>query len=55
MEQISLCGHPDSPNLMIWPSLEAHLAKFVVIQTHLSYFFRFAVNFLGLRRNGSLP
>ena len=33
--------------------LEAHLAKFVVIQTHLSCLFHLAVDFLGLRRNGS--
>jgi len=37
---------------MIWPLLEANVAKFVVIQTHLSCLFHLAVNFLGLRRNG---
>jgi len=39
---------------MIWPLLEAYLAKFVVIQTRLTCFFHLAVNFLGLRRNRAL-
>jgi hypothetical protein len=26
----------DSPDLMIWPCSEAHLANFIVFQTHLS-------------------
>jgi len=38
---------------MIWPLLEAHLAKFVVIKKHLSCLFHLAVNFLGLRRDGA--
>jgi hypothetical protein len=51
MEEISLCGPSDSPDLMIWPLLKSNVAKFVVIQTNLSCLFRLAVNFLGLRRN----
>ena len=38
---------------MIWPCSEAHLTQFSVIQTHLSRHFHVAVDFLGLRRNGS--
>jgi len=34
---------------MIWPLLETHLGKFAVIQTHHSYIFYLAVNFLGLK------
>jgi len=37
---------------MIWPCSEIHLARSVVIQTHLSHHFHLAVDFLGLRRNG---
>ena len=44
---------PDSSILVIWPCSEAHLANFVVIQTHLSRCFYLAVDFLGLRRSGS--
>ena len=33
--------------------LEAHLTNFVVIRTHLPRQFHLAVDFLGLRRNGS--
>ncbi len=33
--------------------LGVHLAKFFVIQTHLSCRFHLAVDFLGLRRSGS--
>ncbi len=43
----------DSSDLVIRPSLEAHLTNFVVIQTHLSCPFHRAVDYLGLRRNGS--
>ena len=38
---------------MFWPSLEAHLANFVVIRTHLSCHFHHVVDYPGLRRNGS--
>jgi hypothetical protein len=41
--------------LVIWRSSEIQLAKSVVIQTHLSRHFHLAVDFLGLRRNGSSP
>ena len=40
---------------MIWPLLEAHLADFLVIRTHLSRRFLLTVNFLGLRRSGFWP
>ena len=39
--------------LMVLPLLEAHLAIFVVIQTHHSCLVHRAVKFLGLRRNGA--
>ena len=38
-----------------WASLEAHLTKFVVIQTHLFRRFYLTVDFLGLRRSRSWP
>ena len=47
---------------MIWPLLEAHLAKFVVIQTHLSCLFRLgkirgrlAQDLIGLAQFSVLP
>ena len=39
--------------LVIGPRLEGHSASFFVIQTHPSRRFYLAVDFLGLRRNGS--
>jgi len=33
--------------------LEGHFPRFTAIQTHLSHRFYLAVDFLGLRRNGS--
>ncbi len=44
----------DRLNLVIWPCSEAHSANFLVIQTHPSHRFYLAVDFPGLRRNGSL-
>ena len=43
----------DSPDLIIWPCSEAHLASFVVIQTHPSCRFHLAVDFPALRLSGS--
>jgi hypothetical protein len=40
--------------LEIGPCLEGHLPRFSAIQTHLSCCFLLAVDFLGLRRSGSL-
>ncbi len=37
-----------------WRCPEAQSAQFFAIQTHLSHRFNLAVDFLGLRRNGSL-
>jgi hypothetical protein len=44
---------PDSHDLVIEPSLEAHLTNFAVIRTHLSCHFHRAVDVPGLRRSGS--
>jgi hypothetical protein len=44
---------PDSSIFVGWRCPEAHSTNFVVIQTHLSRRFYFAVDFLGLGRSGS--
>ncbi len=41
--------------LEIGPRLEGHLLRFSAIQTHPSCRFHLAVDFPGLRRNGSSP
>ena len=43
----------DGMILVIGPRLEGHLARFFVVQTHLSCRFPLTVNFLGLRWSGS--
>ena len=45
----------DGMILVIGPRLEGHLPRYSAIQTHLSRHFHLAVDFPGLRRNGSSP
>ena len=40
--------------LLIGPRLEGHSVTFLAIQAHFSRYFHRAVDFLGLRRGGSL-
>jgi hypothetical protein len=39
--------------LVIWPSLEANLTNFAIIQTYFPCHFHRVVDYPGLRRNGS--
>ncbi len=48
-----LRGVPDSPILVSWRCPEAQSTQFFTTQTHFSHRFYLAVDFLGLRRNGS--
>ena len=43
----------DGLNPAVWLRFEAHVANFLVMQTHLSRQFLLTVYFPGLRRNGS--